>query len=269
MHNIDFLPARYRERSTRRKTQVWRMTVVAVLGAAVGAAAIGQYVLQQAVAFEIETVAGSHAAAAARNTQFTRLQKQLQQAESNATLYAYLKHPWPRTRILHELTSAVPRSVVLQQLNVVSEVRPVTQSAISPRRRRRTAEQDNTSSLPPASRDFKLLQTRIDRSQVVARASGITSQASELHAFITRLNKSPLFVRAELTSLESVEGENPARLARFEIRVLVTSPHATPAAPAGPLRPRLEENSPAKPAAPPVTATILKPDEGRNYEENS
>ncbi len=251
MQNIDFLPQRYRDQRTQRKTQIWRLSVLAMLGAVVAAAATGQFVLRRSVAAELQSLQGSHGLATARNMQHSNLQQQLAQAEGYAALYAYLQHPWPRTRILKELTTAVPDTVVLQQVSITPQARVAKTIAPQQRRRRQNTE-TATSNLPPAQNDFHQLQTRFQKDDLVARVIGVTSQASELHAFITRLNQSPLFVRAELTSLESVEEKSLSRLARFEVLVQIRPPHASEEAPRGPVEPR-EQATP--PPAPPVHTT--------------
>jgi len=269
MQEIDFLPARYRERKTRRKTQLWRMTVMVMLGAVVGAAALGQLVLKQSVAYDLQSVEGIHTAASARNMQFASLQAQLHQAESNATLYAYLNHPWPRTQILQELTASVPDTVVLHQLSIISQVRPSPASSSRDVQRKPQKGEATANNLPPAQRDFEQLQLHFEKHQLIARVAGVTSLATELHAFITSLNNSPLFVRAELTSLESVEEYHLSRKARFEIRVLVLSPHASKDAPSGPVRPRDSNIAPAPASlAPPIHAAASDTTRKQLHEES-
>src|SRR5688500_5808847 len=113
MKDIDFLPARYREQYSQRRAQLWRLTVLALFVAGVGATAAGQYTLRRSARQHLEAVNPQHSAARAKSDQHTQLQQQLKDVQATTQLYAYLQHPWPRTQILAEVAERLPATLTL------------------------------------------------------------------------------------------------------------------------------------------------------------
>jgi Tfp pilus assembly protein PilN len=211
MKNIDFLPARYRERRSTRNSHLWRLVVLAAFGAAVGATAVGQQLLKNS--------------AAAQNGQFSTLQRQLAEARASAQLYAYLQHPWPRTRIMALLAEPLPDEVTLTEVSIARESLDDAQRETSgrPRRRRETDEDD--ARLTPAERDLQQLRDEFDKRRSIVRITGRTTSIASLHEYVAGLAASPLVAKAELSSLETARADNAGDGSEFHLRVLIVAAH--------------------------------------------
>ncbi|MEQ8789397.1 MAG: PilN domain-containing protein [Pirellulaceae bacterium] len=231
MKNIDFLPARYRERRTARKSHLWRVLVVAAFGAAVGATAIGQYWLKQSVASQVQQVEQRHAVAQAKNEQFIALQRELQDRRAAAQLFAYLKHPWPRTQILAVLAATLPADVTLNELTIANEVvAGDPRGEARGRARSQRDEQEADARLLPAERDLKQLRRQYDEARTVVYVVGRTGDIPALHRYVASLGDSPLFAQAELTSMEAVQ-ETGREASEFHLRLVVVAAHGQAEAP--------------------------------------
>lgn len=230
MKQIDFLPPRYRERRTARNSHLWRLLVLAAFGAAVGAAAVGQQMLKRSAAAQVEAVDEQHALAQVRNNQFATLQRELAEVRASAQLYAYLKHPWPRTRILAMLAEALPREVALTDVSITRESLDDAQHNDNARPRRRREAEELDPGLLPSQRDLAQLREEFDKRRSIVRITGQTSSIDMLNQYIARLAASPLVARAELGSLESAEAGGstaPEAVGRseFHLQILVVAAH--------------------------------------------
>jgi hypothetical protein len=229
MKNIDFLPPRFRERRSARSSHLWRLVVLAVFGAAVGAAAVGQQLLRRSAASQVEAVDEQHLLASAKNGQFSTLQRQLAEARASAQLYAYLQHPWPHTRIMALLAEPLPAEVTLSEVSISRQSLEEANSNESARPRRRRAEtEEDTSRLLPAERDLKLLRDEFDHRRTVVRISGQTASIDMLHLYVAALAASPLVAKAEFSSLESADSGSPDEGSEFHLRVLIVAAHGQP-----------------------------------------
>jgi Tfp pilus assembly protein PilN len=225
MKNIDFLPARYRERRSTRNSHLWRLVVLAAFGAAVGATAVGQQLLKNSAAAQVAAVDAQLPLATAKNGQFSTLQRQLAEARASAQLYAYLQHPWPRTRIMALLAEPLPDEVTLTEVSIARESLDDAQRETSgrPRRRRETDEDD--ARLTPAERDLQQLRDEFDKRRSIVRITGRTTSIASLHEYVAGLAASPLVAKAELSSLETARADNAGDGSEFHLRVLIVAAH--------------------------------------------
>lgn len=229
MNNIDFLPERYRELRTARRSNVWRWAVLVVFGVAVGATAVGQQVLRSSVAAKVDAVGRQYTAAQERNSQFSQLQLRLKQARAGAQLYAYLKHPWPRSQILAAVVEPLPPEVTLLDVSIASETPEDAQrNEVSGRARRRREREEAETRLLPAERDLKQLREEFERFGTVVRVSGRTADIDKLHEYVSSLSRSPLVAQAEFSSLESARDAADQGISDFHLRVLVIAAHGRP-----------------------------------------
>jgi Tfp pilus assembly protein PilN len=228
MKQIDFLPPRYRERRSAHKSHLWRLLVLVAFGAAVGAAAVGQHFLKRSAAAQVEAVDLAHALALAKNSQFSTLERELAEVRAGAQLYAYLKHPWPRTQILLALAEPLPPELTLTEITVSRESLDEQQRSETGRQRRRRESEEAEAGLLPWERDLARLREEYDKRRTVVRITGRTSSIDRLNEYLARLSASPLVAQAELSSLESAD-KSPEQTASgnstFHLRILIVAAH--------------------------------------------
>jgi hypothetical protein len=238
MKDIDFLPARYREQNAQRRVQLWRVSVLALFVAGVGATAAGQYTFRRAARQHLEAVSPQHSAARAKSEQHTQLQQQLKEVQATTQLYAYLQHPWPRTQIFAEVAERLPPTLTLSELRLLQEAVAVESNEVRRARRPRGREgtdEESKEKLPAAVRDLKRLREEHDAARTIVEVSGQTHDIAALHAYLGKLSESPLFARCELSSLEALtEGKTPAdstRQSRFKLRLALRPGYGQPGSP--------------------------------------
>lgn len=202
MKDIDFLPAGYRQQHARQNVLVWRVVVVAGFLAMLGAASLAQYYRLCRARGQLADLESQHVVAQNQNAQLNRLQSDLKEAECDAELYTYLRHPWPRTQVLAALLAPLPDSMTLDALEIKVDARS---RRLSLGRRRETGPR-NEQAPPslPAERDLAMFRDQLDAAPVIVVLSGRTTDSASVHRYLAELGRASLFDKVELDSLESV-----------------------------------------------------------------
>jgi hypothetical protein len=158
------------------------------------------------------------------------IQTRLRTARSNAELFVYLRHPWPRTQLLVALLAPRPEEITFEQLRITRE-KPAVEATTDRRlRTEKPAEEDDLSKLSPTERDMRHLREECDKMRTVIHIAGSTADSGALHRYLSELGKHSLFAKAELDSLESVEGKGPAAM-KFRATVVVRPGYGQPGGP--------------------------------------
>jgi Tfp pilus assembly protein PilN len=221
MKDIDFLPAKYREANAQRRVQLWRMAVLACFAALLCAAAIGEYEVQRSTKHELEQVCTHYDLALADSQRLANLEQARDACRAEADLLTFLRHPWPRTRILAQLVAPLPDTIIFTRLQIERQrttgksAAPMTMIPQDP-----AVAAAALARLSPAQRDLRRLREEIDGSQTVVILEGTTRENTALHSYLGKLAAAPMFSAAELTSIESLEKEQPGA-SRFSARLVV------------------------------------------------
>ncbi len=231
MPDIDFLPAEYRQRHARNRHTTWRLGLLGAGVAVFALAAVGQLVRRQHVRAELDMIEPVHAALVAQSKQLAGLQTHLQTARATAELVTYLRHPWPRTRILDEVLRPLPEELTLDRVAIDRES-PETRGG-QPRlsRAQEQAEAAKAAALAPALRDLKRLRDETDPMRTVVSIVGTTSDNAALHRYLAVLEKNPMFSKVELVDVEGSEGRAGMR---FSMTLVVRPGYGQPGGPAAP-----------------------------------
>lgn len=240
MHDIDFLPAQFSERRSRRQARPWRMFVVLALVALMAVAAVVQRGRRNVLEADLAAVEPSYQSATQQNRQLAAVQAKLQRLRSLAGLYTYLQHPWPRTQLLAGVLEPLPEDVTFDRVQIVRE-RPLVQ-ATTERQSSGTnpLEEEQLAKLPPPERDLKKLRGECDAMRTVVHLAGTTADSASLHRYLGELGKNGLFVKAELNSLESVPGKTTS-LMRFQATVSVRPGYGQPGGPTSAPQPKRDD----------------------------
>ncbi len=219
MHEIDFLPAEYRERHRRSRQGARRLLWLGCVAAVLAGAAIGQEYRRQHLRAAMDMIEPVHAATSGQAKQLGSLQSHLQAARATAELVTYLRHPWPRTRILDEVLRPLPDALVLQRVSVE---RGRDDSSRGPKARRsrsvEQAEEARLAGLPPPTRDLHRLRQEADLRPTVVEVSGTTEDSGALHRYLAVLEKCDLFAKVELQDVETSETQSGLR---FHVMLVV------------------------------------------------
>jgi Tfp pilus assembly protein PilN len=233
MHNIDFLPAECRQQQARRQVQPWRFVVVTAFAVLLAGAAYAQYRQKRVAEDQLAALAPACEEAARQGDRLKQLQQDLQAVQSDAELFTYLRHPWPRTQVLAALLGPLPREITLQQLQLAREA-VAEQPAVDPRPPAdQKAEEEKLAKLPPADRDLRRLRGEFDKTRAMLRITGTTSDTAALHHYLNVLGRTDLFSKATVRSIETVEGPK-GQLTRFQAIVFVRAGYGQPGGPVGP-----------------------------------
>jgi len=239
MINIDFLPTEYRQQHAKRSVQLWRVLVVVGFVAMLSVASLVQYYRLCYATSQLDQLAIQHLSAKAQDEQLTQLQSEVKEATGNADLFAYLRHPWPRTQVLAALLAPLPDSVTLNQLEIKVDapLRPRSKKARLRSEGKETDEQAEPEL--PAELDLTMLREQLDTTRVSAVISGRTTDPAALHRYLGKLDRCSLFVKAELDSLESMSGKNedrPEGSMSFTAVVVLRPGYGQPRGPTGSVR---------------------------------
>ncbi len=216
MADIDFLPASYRQMTVHRKANVWRVLAGALFVAMIGSSAIYQQILHR---HELRTLASTNSLydrAQSLVAQQLELKRQLQSAGYEAELFTYLRHPWPTTQLLNAALSPLPDRVTLHEIHLYSGDAAPISTALSKSEPTKTP----ADTVPAAKRDFDGLCQENDSRPRFLVLDGVTTDTAVLQRYVLTLNRSTLFAKAELISLEA-DTANPTATTHFTARVNV------------------------------------------------
>ncbi len=230
MHNIDFLPAQYREVKAQRRTQLWRVIVVAMgLGCLVSGAAYDQF---QRGLLESQLVA-----ARARVTSSQLLEQRicvfesdLYTAQDEAELHAYLEHPWPRSRVIAAVVKPLPEDIYLERLVVTYRPAPRAVSRRDAVRPTQPQTTDENAPRRPAREDLKQLQELYDEQDFVITISGLVEDETSLHNYLARLESSEWFTATELVDIQRDERDG-RNFSEFRVDLTVRQGYGQPNGP--------------------------------------
>jgi hypothetical protein len=230
MQDVDFLPIEYRQQHAQRQVQPWRIIVVAAFLALSAAATIAHYHQRWRTEKQLAAIVPCYDAAVRQNELLKEAETQLQTVQSAAELFTYLRHPWPKTQVLAALVAPLPREVTLSQLQIVRET-PADQLLMEQRPQiDKKAEDEKLAKMPPAQRDLRRLHDEFDKTRTLVRITGTSSETGALHRYLGALGKSNMFAKAELRSLESVEGKQ-GHACRFQATLVVRPGYGQPEGP--------------------------------------
>ena len=208
MHDVDFLPPKYRDLSARRNIKFSRVLVVGAIALAIVGAAVMQNRSYRQLAAEIEAIEAFHATAEDQSQDLKQITERLESENKMAALVTYLQHPWPRTQLLAAVIDPLPESLSLDQISFSNQkLEQKKATTHNTRGKRKTTNRDQEKAaaekLLPAERDLAHLRKHYDPSHTVITVVGRTSDRAALYYYLGRLGESDLIVKAELKSLES------------------------------------------------------------------
>ena len=231
MHDIDFLPAECRQNDALRKWQTRRILLAALLAAMIAAAAFHQHNQRRRLEADLAQCEPAHARATAKKSALEDLQSRLQTARAQAELLTYLRHPWPRTRILAALLEPLPDEISFQELRIRRESASGAVSVGHFSQPRSEAEEEQSAGLAPATRDLKRLRAEFDSRQTVISIAGVTTESAALHRYLGELGKQTPILKAQLRSIEA-DQTDPGTI-RFTATVIVRAGYGQPGGPSG------------------------------------
>ena len=137
MSDIDFLPASYRQMTVHRKANVWRLAAGGLFVAMIGFSGFYQHMLRRHALADLARTDAAYDRTQALITQQRELKKQLESADCDAQLFAYLRHPWPTTQVLAAL-KPLPDCITLREIRLFyAEPTPNATAPAQPNRRTR------------------------------------------------------------------------------------------------------------------------------------
>ena len=233
MHDIDFLPAEYRQRSLRRQSKPWQLIVVGAFVALVAAAAATQQARRRHLESQLDALEPSYQRALEQQKHLGQLQARLKTAQSAAELFTYLSHPWPRTQILAALVEPLPADVCFEKVRIFTQPSGNQPAAAGATRAERRSAEEATADLPSAQRDLAALRRQCDDARTIVQLSGTASDGATLHRYLGQLGRNPLFKKAELETIEHRAGPGTSVL-WFEATIVVRPGYGQPGGPGAP-----------------------------------
>ena len=231
MKEIDFLPARYRERSAQQRARIWRALMLCCLAGFAGVVALAQVAMRKPIERELAATLAQYPAAQVTTARADQLNKDLAEIDGFAALYTYLRHPWPVTQLLSTIVDPLPDSIVITEITL--DRKSAAQPPVMP-----TAPGQPVQPLAPAEaakRDLERLRSLQDGISPTVHVVGTTSDASNLHGYVSRLAPSSLFKAARIESLEAVTSDKGIAGSRFELRLQLRPGFGQPDGPKEPL----------------------------------
>ena len=241
MNDVDFLPSEFRQNDDRHRWYVRRVLAATGVVAMIAALAWSQDRRSGRLAAELAVRGPARAAATQTKNALGELQSQLQLAQASANLVTYLRHPWPRTRILAAILGPLPDEITFEELHIN---RVVSAGRKPAERRSRAGEEGDQepTNRPPAVRDLERLREESDAGQTIVTITGVTTESAVLHQYLGALGRDALFSKSQLQSIEA-DTDDPARI-RFSASLVVRPGYGQPDGPSGPNPPPPAQSDP-------------------------
>jgi hypothetical protein len=223
MRDIDFLPNEYRERHARRQSQPWQIFVtVAILGLVVATGTVQHY-HRRSVENALAKIRPSYDAAIFEQQELAKAKSRLKMVEAKADLYVYLRHPWPRTQLLHALITPLPDGITLQQIQIAREQGTNRTPSGTPAPVSAAEEQERLKQLEPEQRDLLKLRKEHDSSQMTVILSGTARDPAALHHYMADLDATDIFDKADLDCFNAIDNSKVGAVLQFRA-VLTVQP---------------------------------------------
>jgi len=233
MHDIDFLPAEYRQRYARRHSKPWRLLVLGAFAVAISVAALGQHRGRVRLDGQLAEIVPQYEAVVTCSQDLKLLESRLELSRADAELFTYLRHRWPTTQVLDALLARLPEEITFEQLEIRQET-PQGQMPAGPlSREQREAETERTAALPPGARQLQSLRLEYDVQRTVITVTGLTSDSASLHRYLGELGQVELFAEAELQTIERDQMSGTSKL-RFSASLEVQPGYGQPGGPTQP-----------------------------------
>lgn len=251
MHDIDFLPQRYREAQADRSTHVWRVVLVVVVAAVVSSTAGLQIRRRAQLREHVGLVQTNLQAVRGQSAELPELERRMQRDEVESQLHTYLRRPWPRTQVLAALVRPLPDSIALTSIKIGRESGGSGTGAAPAEQVVAPGSSAAASAQPTLKDDLEQLRKRFDPPRTVIQLAGVAQDAVALHRYMAELGRSDLLVDPELLSVQSAaEDEGPSATVKvstnnrsFNARVFLRPGFGHPGGPTG------DEVRPSAPAA--------------------
>jgi len=216
---------------------VWQQ-VVSVTACLVVALAVGyQHHVRRGVLGQLAAVTPQYEQARQRTDQLNRLQAELKEAQAEADLITYLKHPWKRTQIVAELLKPLPDEITFTVLQIGSQHTTGNMPAGQPLLTEKRQDEAAKPAQSPAVEDLKRLREEMDPVQTVVTIEGLTTDIGVLHRYLGHLNGSSLFRKVDLETLDGEQAsgdKDKEKGLHFVATLQVERPYGVPGGPSGP-----------------------------------
>ena len=232
-HQVDFLPIEYHQQHELRRQVSHRILTIVLVVGLVAALASWQSHSGRVARGELAELVPQYDRAVRQDQELSKLQGELQVAQAEAELITYLRHPWPRTQLLRAVVDPLPEAITLREVTIARDANRGAETMDRVPQLDRQAQEQALAKLPPAARDLKALREQFDRVQVVISLSGATTDDSAPHRYVAELGKNPLFVKADLVSLENAAADREGKL-EFKAVVVVRPGYGLSDGPAAP-----------------------------------
>ena len=220
---VDFLPTEFREHGQARRAAGWRLAAVASLVLLVLGSAVFQWSLERSAQADLAQVEREHAAVLAKENRLIELGKELESLRHRANLWTLLRHPWPRTVLLHAALEPMPSNVALTQWSLkAAAIDKASAAAKAPQTEKPGADQR-----PPEIRDAQRLLAEQQATRLVVELTGVASDPAALHRYLAEVGRARVFDKVELGSVQKAGSPSESEM-KFTARLLVQPGYGLP-----------------------------------------
>lgn len=222
MSEIDFLPDDYRELLGERQARRWRKVFVMVVLAVMPSAVLVQHRTKQQVQARLDLAREALQLQAAQSSRIAQLEGLQRHVSSQAELLTFLRHPWPRTRLLRALLDPLPESLRLDKVNIEAGTTAATISSGAEQVVSPEMAPTNSSAAEGEAQDLEQLRTDVESRRWHLVISGTTTDAAALHAYLDDVAGSGLLEDARLDGVDA-QSDREGHEMRFSARFLIRS----------------------------------------------
>jgi hypothetical protein len=218
MQDIDFLPESYRDQYARRRNRLPRVALVVIFALMVLIPTLLQQQQLRKLRRQYRASDEHHQQAKLRQQRLREVRDKIESRSNLARMYTYLRHPWPRSRILQAVIADLPDSITLTEMTLLKRSESGGHGGSSPRKAK-TPQAADTAELSPAQQALDSLRAHYDHVTLQVTLSGVTRDAPQLHEYLGKLDENLLLENPRLVSL-SVSDEPRSFEFRAQIDII-------------------------------------------------
>ena len=215
IQHIDFLPAGYRNKRSKRRTMRWRQLVLVAFLAIVVAGGLRQRRVRIGLEANRDNLKSQAVRISGQLENADALRHEIQRLDRRADLLTFLRLRTPPTRVLAAVANCLPKFVSLTEYGTRYETSQQQNKPI-----RKTIDPAAAASIPAVEQDLERLQREWNNRSLIVTVKGIARDDILISQFVARLQRNEAFddVRWLYTDQKPYAGHT---MRGFEIRLRV------------------------------------------------
>ncbi|MEW4451309.1 hypothetical protein AB1L30_01360 [Bremerella sp. JC817] len=219
LHEIEFLPKKYREKRTRSSSNISRLVLAAVVVGVMVTVVIFQLAKLHTLNVQVASLDKQHERISQLMQEVDRKRAEVTALRHHANLLAFMDHPYPKSQVIASITNPLPADIVLTRIQLTTQQTgpPVVRGA----KEKGSVEPKGD----PLKGDLEKLITELRNERCSIELEGTTRDSSLLYQFLADLHQSEVVESAKIESIDPQQNPDGSESSTFTAHVRIKRGH--------------------------------------------